>query len=62
MLSRLGESYPTLANALSQIDGKLDSADAQIKQAITDLFQNGGLPAEPFPTLAEMETDGAAFG
>lgn len=54
VLSRLGESYPTLANALSQIDGKLDSADAQIKQAITDLFQNGGLPATPFATKALM--------
>ena len=56
VLSRLGESYPTLANALSQIDGKLDSADAQIKQAITDLFQNGGLPATPFATKALMES------
>lgn len=54
VLSRLGESYPTLANALSQIDGKLDNADAQIKQAITDLFQNGGLPATPFATKALM--------
>lgn len=62
VLSRLGESYPTLANALSQIDGKLDSADAQIKQAITDLFQNGGLPATPFETKALMEASALVDG
>lgn len=60
VLSRLGESYPTLANALSQIDGKLDSADSQIKQAITDLFQNGGLPATPFKTKALMTASALA--
>lgn len=54
VLSRLGETYPTLSNALNQIDSKLDSADAQIKQGITDLFENGGLPATPFATKALM--------
>lgn len=62
VLSRLGETYPTLANALSQIDGKLDSADAQIKQAITDLFQNGGLPATPFATKALMTASALVDG
>lgn len=62
VLSRLGESYPTLANALSQIDGKLDSADAQIKQGITDLFENGGLPATPFATKALMDASSLPNG
>ena len=62
VLSRLGETYPTLSNALSQIDGKLDSADAQIKQAITDLFQNGGLPATPFATKALMTASALVDG
>lgn len=60
VLSRLGESYPTLANALSQIDGKLDSADAQINQGITNLFENGGLPATPFKTKALMTASSLA--
>lgn len=54
VISRLGETYPTLSNALNQIDSKLDSADAQIKQGITNLFENGGLPATPFTTKALM--------
>lgn len=56
VLSRLGETYPTLSNALNQIDSKLDSADTQIKQGITNLFENGGLPATPFATKALMES------
>lgn len=62
VLSRLGETYPTLSNALNQIDSKLDSADAQIKQGITDLFENGGLPATPFATLALMEASALVDG
>lgn len=62
VLSRLGESYPTLANALSQIDGKLDDADAQIRQAIIDLFENGGLPATPFATKALMTASSLSDG
>ena len=60
VLSRLGETYPTLSNALNQIDSKLDSADAQVKQGITDLFQNGGLPATPFATKALMTASALA--
>lgn len=60
--TRLGETYPTLSNALSQIDGKLDSADAQIKQGITNLFQNGSLPATPFATKALMTASALADG
>lgn len=56
VLTRLSAEYPTLQNAISQINGKLDSADAQIKQSITTLFENGGLPATPFKTKAEMES------
>lgn len=62
VLSRLGETYPTLSNALNQIDSKLDSADAQIKLGITDLFENGGLPATPFATKALMTASALADG
>ena len=62
VLSRLGETYPTLSNALNQIDSKLDSADAQVKQGITDLFQNGGLPATPFATKALMTASALVDG
>ncbi len=62
VLSRLGETYPTLSNALNQIDSKLDSADTQIKQGITDLFQNGGLPATPFVTKALMTASALVNG
>lgn len=62
VLSRLGETYPTLSNALNQIDSKLDSADAQIKQGITNLFENGGLPATPFATKALMTASALVDG
>lgn len=62
VLSRLGETYPTLSNALNQIDSKLDSADAQIKQGITNLFENGGLPATPFNTKALMTASALVDG
>ena len=60
--TRLGETYPTLSNALNQIDSKLDSADTQIKQGITNLFENGGLPATQFDTYAQMLTSDLAIG
>lgn len=62
VLSRLGETYPTLSNALNQIDSKLDSADTQIKLGITSLFENGGLPATPFATKALMTASALADG
>lgn len=31
------------------------------ERAINIMFQNGGLPAEPFATLAKMQTDGASL-
>lgn len=31
------------------------------ERAINIMFQNGGLPAKPFPTLAKMQTDGASM-
>lgn len=62
VLSRLGETYPTLSNALNQIDGKLNSADAQIKQGITNLFESGGLPATPFATKALMTASALTDG
>ncbi len=31
------------------------------ERAINIMFQNGGLPATPFPTLAKMNTDGASL-
>lgn len=31
------------------------------ERAINIMFQNGGLPAEPFPTLAKMQTEGASL-
>lgn len=62
VLSRLGETYPTLSNALNQIDSKLDSADTQIKQGITSLFENGGLPATPFATKALMTASALVDG
>ena len=31
------------------------------KRAINIMFQNGGLPAKPFPTLAKMQTEGASL-
>lgn len=62
VLSRLGETYPTLSNALNQIDSKLDSADTQIKQGITNLFESGGLPATPFATKALMTASALVDG
>lgn len=62
VVSRLGETYPSLSNALNQIDSKLDSADTQIKQGITNLFENGGLPATPFATKALMQSSALVDG
>ena len=45
VVTRTGETYPSAKKAIS--DG------------ITTLFENGGLPAEPFETKAQMEVGGA---
>lgn len=47
VITRLGETYP--------------SAKKAITEGIIKLFENGALPAKPFPTKAVMTTDGAAL-
>ncbi len=62
VLSRLGESYPTLANALNQIDGQISDANDMLVESVTTLFENGGLPATPFATKALMESSDLPSG
>lgn len=47
VVTRTGETYP--------------SAKKAINAGITKLFEAGGLPAKPFPTLAQMQVDGASL-
>lgn len=54
VLTRLGETYPTLSNALNQIDGQISDANDMLVESVTTLFTNGGLPATPFATKALM--------
>ncbi len=60
VLSRLGEAYPTLSNALNQIDGQISDANDMLVESVTTLFTNGGLPATPFKTKALMTASGLA--
>lgn len=52
--SRLGRTYPSLSNALNQIDGQISDANDMLVESVTTLFENGGLPATPFKTKALM--------
>lgn len=62
VLSRLGETYPTLSNALNQIDGQISDANDMLVESVTTLFENGGLPATPFATKALMTASALVDG
>lgn len=60
--TRLGETYPSLSNALNQIDGQISDANDMLVESVTTLFTNGGLPATPFKTKALMTASALVDG
>lgn len=48
-------------NEVKQVTTRKGETYPSVKKAIKTLFENGGLPAEPFATKAKMETDGASL-
>ena len=60
--TRTGETYPSLSNALNQIDGQISDANDMLVESVTTLFTNGGLPATPFATKALMTASALVDG
>ncbi len=60
--SRTGRVYPSLSNALNQIDGQISDANDMLVESVTTLFTNGGLPAKPFKTKALMTASALVDG
>src|SRR5699024_736046 len=49
-------------NDAKQVTTRLGESYPSVKKAIKTLFENGGLPATPFKTKAEMEASGLPNG